>query len=110
MACVRRLETWREGNRGGFKLAYIRLATCLQLACNYGSTLALLQYGAGLAPFTVANWPGPARMNRRDAKSAEADQFHPPERISLKGDWYAHPQLPGFLRALRISAVQVGVP
>src|SRR5664280_1069356 len=38
-----------------------------------------------------------SQVNRRDAKSAEADHYQPPDRISLKGDWYAHPLLPSFL-------------
>ena len=48
-------------------------------------------------------------MNRRDAKSAEADRFQPLDQMSLKGDWYAHPLVPSFLCALRVSAVHLGV-
>ena len=47
-------------------------------------------------------------MNRRDAKSAEADNYQPPERISLKGDRYVHLLLTSFLCALRVSAVHSG--
>ena len=37
----------RGGEGGSLKQAYNRLATCLQLACNYGDTPALLRYCSG---------------------------------------------------------------
>jgi hypothetical protein len=42
MAGADSVGTMCKEERESFKYAYNRLATCMQLACNYGGTLAML--------------------------------------------------------------------
>ena len=74
------LGTGREREGGGFQQAYNRLATCLQLPCNYGPTLVLLRC-----------CPGGTREPRLRSSSRKAALLRPQDSAPRGGTGKTRP-------------------